>query len=1267
MKTTFRFGRFPGLPVRTIVFLLVAGFGPFQLWSQTWTPVTLTAPHNNKGVMMLLSDGTVLCKTNSGGGDGRGNIYDKLTPNASGSYTSGTWSSIAPMANTRLYYSSQILKDGRMYVCGGEYGTGGSSGEVYNPTTNTWTNTPNPGGFVSDANSEILEDGRVLQNIVGGGSVSNKIYNPATNTFVSGPTAVGGANESAWLKLPDNTILYVTIGATTAQRYNPVTNTWIADANCPVALYDSYGYEMGGAFMLPDGRGFFIGATGHTAYYTPSGTTANGTWTAGPDIPGPRGVPDGPACMMRDGKILLVASPLPTAADHFPTPTTFWIFDYLTNTYTNITAPDGAASWNIPTYVCNMLQLPNGQVLFARFDNSQYYVFTPAGGALASGVPTISSISLIASNTYRITGTRFNGISQGANYGDDWQMSTNYPVIRLQNGSNVYYCRSYNWNSTGVRRGSLPDTAFFVTPGGLPAATYSLYVTANGIPSAPSTLVPNLVASVNINITSGTNPSCDGLPITFLATPNNGGASPTYQWKLNGNSILGATNSSYTTSTLIQGDVITCVMTASIVVTGSPATSNAFTMTINDNNAVISASATPNLMCKGEISSLSASAAYCIPSYGIGSGSGDYIGRVTLSGTALNNISGASSSPYYTLYPQSGSTTGSVTAGSTYTLTLSPGTFGSSNRLAAWIDYNQDKSFSGNEKLGEIVINASYPTTGTIVFTIPATAKNGTVRLRVREVYAVVNIEPCKPYTYGETEDYALTLSGGGAVVPIVYDWSTGSSGSLVTTVPAYSQTYTVTVTDVNGCPTHTSVPVVVNAPNATATATPQTICSGATASLSAAKVTAYCTPTYTYGTGSNDYISLVSISGTTLNSSTGASGSPYYTLYPASGSTTATLSAGSTYTLVLSPGTYPFNNGMAAFIDWDHDYIFNNGAEKIGETGYVNASPATASIVFTVPGWVKSGTTRLRVREAFATTTLDACTDYYYGETEDYVLTISGGVSEIPYVYAWTGGTTPTTGTPVSASPTNTTQYVVTATDQYGCSATASTAVIVAVPPVITMNPPSSSGICNGGSTTLSITEVTPTYCTPAYNSGTIDGDYIGSVSIAGTTLNNVTVGAVSPFYTLFPAFGSATATLTAGTTYTLSLSPGTYGSGNNMAAWLDYDQNGSFYDATEKLGELLNVGSFPGYGEIVFTIPSFVQNGTIRLRVREAWNTFGINACSTYNYGETEDYTLTITGGTAANNFTWSPATVPSSGASVVATPTYSQTYTVTASNAT
>lgn len=466
----------------------------------TWSPVVANCPAAGAGVMLLLSDGTVMCKTNAGGTDGIGNTWYKLTPDKRGSYTNGKWTKLASMINTRLYFSSQVLKDGRVYVAGGEYGTGGSAGETYDPLTNVWTAAPAPGFFLSDANSEILPDGRVLQAMVTGTLKPTKIYNPTTNTYANGPNCLGIHNESSWVKLPDNSILFVDRQATTSERYIPALNQWIADATVPVALYDPYGLETGAALLLPDGRAWFIGSNGHTAYYTPSGSTSQGSWAAGPDFPNAQGAPDAPAAMMVNGKILCTVSPVPTSFNHFPSPTSFYEFDYLTNTYTRLNSPGGALTANVPCYVTNMLDLPDGSVLFSYQDSSKYYVYKPTGSPLASGKPVINNITKSGS-VYTITGTLFNGISEGACYGDDWQMASNYPIVKLKLANNVAYARTYNWNSTGVRRGSQLDTAQFTLPAGLPLKTFSLYVIANGISSDPvsftNSLAPETIASAD--------------------------------------------------------------------------------------------------------------------------------------------------------------------------------------------------------------------------------------------------------------------------------------------------------------------------------------------------------------------------------------------------------------------------------------------------------------------------------------------------------------------------------------------------------------------------------------------------------------------------------------------------------------------------------------------------------------------------------------------------------------------------------------------------
>ena len=65
-------------------------------------------------------------------------------------------------------------------------------------------------------------------------------------------------------------------------------------------------------------------------------------------------------------------------------------------------------------------------------------------------------------------------------------MDSNYPLVRMTNSvtGNVYYARTYNWNSTSVQTGSRVITTEFVLPQNLPTGTYSLVAEANGNPSA---------------------------------------------------------------------------------------------------------------------------------------------------------------------------------------------------------------------------------------------------------------------------------------------------------------------------------------------------------------------------------------------------------------------------------------------------------------------------------------------------------------------------------------------------------------------------------------------------------------------------------------------------------------------------------------------------------------------------------------------------------------------------------------------------------------
>jgi len=130
-----------------------------------------------------------------------------------------------------------------------------------------------------------------------------------------------------------------------------------------------------------------------------------------------------------------------------------------------------------------------------------------------------------------------------------------------------------------------------------------------GTPSNPNWATVNasnvLVAGVSITA-SPAGAICTGTSVTFSATPSQNNLSPTYQWQVNGGNV-GTNSSTYTTTSLNNGDVVTCILLSSVnCVSGSPATSNAIIELVS--NAPTITGTTPASFCSGSSVSLGASA-----------------------------------------------------------------------------------------------------------------------------------------------------------------------------------------------------------------------------------------------------------------------------------------------------------------------------------------------------------------------------------------------------------------------------------------------------------------------------------------------------------------------------------------------------------------------------------------------------------------------------------------------------------------------------------
>ncbi len=108
----------------------------------------------------------------------------------------------------------------------------------------------------------------------------------------------------------------------------------------------------------------------------------------------------------------------------------------------------------------------------------------------------------------------------------------------------------------------------------------TLEATSNEI---ETTVNDNLAVSVAITSDATDNTICAGTSVIFTAAPTNGGDAPTYQWKINGADVDGATEDTFTPTNISNGQIVSVVMTsseASSCLTSPTASSNNITFIV---------------------------------------------------------------------------------------------------------------------------------------------------------------------------------------------------------------------------------------------------------------------------------------------------------------------------------------------------------------------------------------------------------------------------------------------------------------------------------------------------------------------------------------------------------------------------------------------------------------------------------------------------------------------------------------------------------------
>ncbi|MCH8546931.1 MAG: GEVED domain-containing protein [Cryomorphaceae bacterium] len=147
---------------------------------------------------------------------------------------------------------------------------------------------------------------------------------------------------------------------------------------------------------------------------------------------------------------------------------------------------------------------------------------------------------------------------------------------------------------------------------------------------------------------------------------------------------------------------------------------------------------------------------YCTPQFTTGCSVGDEIDNFSTTGGITTNISNLQSGCSQNSYGDFTSMSADVFVGDSIQFTVQSGPSWSQG-FRIWVDWNGDGDFTDpGEDVWNSGTSATTPFTGTIA--VPSTVTPGAKRMRVRCDFANVPTDPCAQQSFGEVEDYTLTV-----------------------------------------------------------------------------------------------------------------------------------------------------------------------------------------------------------------------------------------------------------------------------------------------------------------------------------------------------------------------------------------------------------------------------------------------------------------------------------------------------------------------------
>ena len=528
---------------------------PAQLWQPSlatgagnrWTKVAMPFPGGIPGPtnVALMTDGTVLASSSNAGWipssfpppliNDQSNYWYSLTPDAQGSYANGTWSP-APSSNLgRMDNESFVLKDGHYLECGGEYVDDRyelamhdvdqdywARCEVYDPTSFSWTEIAPFPAYMRDVPGVELPTGDVmaLESVAGGSETNILTFDSSGNgtwTPESPYDRVAINTEGDCILQQDGNVFCGIDHFGWFFPDSPINSQWVMGPAKPGPLdppsigplnAPPINDEQGPMLLLYDGSVLVLGSnaadqnrimSAQSAIFTPQypwnqiGYT--GQWQMAPDLP-TNGLlffdhGDVPAAVMPDGRVLVTSRQFPPNQAESDV---LHEYDPSTRTWNLVPPFPGSPGSNPVTLQgegIRMLMLPTGQVLVTGTSDGSMWLYNPSGTKESSWWPTISTISAPSGGVFTLSGTQLNGLTNGANYGDDAKMTTSYPIVFLTDNAgsgNVYYARTSHFSrmTPSPSAAGTSQTCEFTLPPGIPNGEYTVHVSTSGEQSDPT-------------------------------------------------------------------------------------------------------------------------------------------------------------------------------------------------------------------------------------------------------------------------------------------------------------------------------------------------------------------------------------------------------------------------------------------------------------------------------------------------------------------------------------------------------------------------------------------------------------------------------------------------------------------------------------------------------------------------------------------------------------------------------------------------------------